>query len=127
MHFTTLLTSAIALASTATSQPTARQAPTANAVIMIVNSADHSRQPVRIPLAQLTTLDYQVTELRLESLNVNIPDIEPPELSDVVCQRYRDKYGVQLGSTEFSHEKPALISTNPVEFGWVLCYRKDRA
>ncbi|KAF5591267.1 hypothetical protein FPANT_5729 [Fusarium pseudoanthophilum] len=126
MHFTTLL-SAIALASTATSQPTARQAPTANAVIMIVNSADNSRQPVRIPLAQLTTLDYQVTELRLESLNVNIPDIESPELGDVVCQRYKDRYGVQLGSVEFSHEQPALISTNPVEFGWVLCYHKNRA
>ena len=124
MHFTTITSAIALLASAATAQPTARQAPTANANIMIVNAADHSQQPVRIPLAQLTTLNYPVTELRLISLGVNIPDIPSPDVKDIVCQRYQDRYGVQFGSTEFGYEKPALIATNPVDFGWVLCYHK---
>ncbi|KAF9771347.1 hypothetical protein IL306_011006 [Fusarium sp. DS 682] len=127
MYFTALLTSAIiAFASAGASQPTERQAPTAYAVLSIVNSAENSKEPVRVPLAQLTTFshNYQVTELRLDGLNVNIPDIESPKIEDVVCQRYRDRYGVQFGSAEFTYNNPALISTNPVEFGWVLCYHK---
>ncbi|KAL4731472.1 hypothetical protein ACLX1H_000440 [Fusarium chlamydosporum] len=119
MHFTTAITSAIALmASAGSAQPTARQAPVAYANVMVVNAADHSQQPVRIPLAQLTSLNYQVTELRLMSLSVHVPDIPSPDVKDVVCQRYNDKYGIQFGSTEFTDGKPALISTNPVEFGW---------
>jgi len=124
MHFTTIASAIALLASAAVAQPTARQAPTAYANIIVVNAADHSQQPVRIPLAQLTTLNYQVTELRLISLSVNIPDIPSPDVKDIVCQRYQDKYGVQFGSAEFGYEKPALIATNPVEFGWVLCYHK---
>ncbi|KAF4436170.1 hypothetical protein F53441_13314 [Fusarium austroafricanum] len=128
MHFTSLFAGAVAvLASATTAQPTARQAPTAYANIMVSNSADHSQQPVRIPLAQLTTLDYAVTKLDLISLSVNIPDIPSPDLADVVCQRYKDKYGVQFGSAEFGKDKPALISTNPVDFGWVLCYHKNKS
>lgn len=128
MHFTTAITSAIALmASAGSAQPTARQAPVAYANVMVVNAADHSQQPVRIPLAQLTSLNYQVTELRLMSLSVHVPDIPSPDVKDVVCQRYNDKYGIQFGSTEFTDGKPALISTNPVEFGWVLCYHKNNS
>ncbi|KAF4965612.1 hypothetical protein FSARC_6599 [Fusarium sarcochroum] len=128
MHFTSIITGAAALfASAAAAQPTARQAPVAYANVMVYNSADHSQQPVRIPLAQLTTLDYKVTKLDLISLSVHIPDIPSPDTKDVVCQRYKDKYGVQFGSTEFTDGKPALISTNPVEFGWVLCYHKNKS
>ncbi|EKJ73841.1 hypothetical protein FPSE_05964 [Fusarium pseudograminearum CS3096] len=125
MHFTAIMTGAVALLASATSaQPTTRQAPVAYANVMVVNANDHSQQPVRIPLAQLTTLKYSVTELRLISLSVNVPEIPSPDVKDVVCQRYQDKYGIQFGSTEFTEGKPALISTNPVDFGWVLCYHK---
>ncbi|RSL68487.1 hypothetical protein CEP53_002562 [Fusarium sp. AF-6] len=129
MHFTSIITGAAALfASASMAQPTARQAPVAYANIMVYNSADHSQQPVRIPFGQLTNLDqYKVTKLDLISLSVNIPDIPSPDVKDVVCQRYNDKYGVQLGSTEFTYENPALISTNPVEFGWVLCYVRGKS
>ncbi|KAM0190313.1 hypothetical protein ACHAPI_009564 [Fusarium lateritium] len=126
MHFSTIITSAVAVfASTATAQPTARQAPTAYANIMIHNLDDHSQQPVRIPLAQLTTLNYPVMELDLIGLSVHVPGIPSPDVKDIVCQRYNDKYGIQFGSTEFSVGKPARISTNPVDFGWVLCYHKN--
>ncbi|KAF5022180.1 hypothetical protein F66182_5767 [Fusarium sp. NRRL 66182] len=128
MHFTNIVTGAAALfASAATAQPAARQAPQAYANLLVINAADHSQQPVRIPLAQLTTLDYSATTLKLASLSVHIPDIPSPKLQDIVCQRYNDKYGVQLGSTEFTKDKPALLSTNPVDFGWVLCYHKYKA
>ncbi|KAM0544362.1 hypothetical protein ACHAPJ_011898 [Fusarium lateritium] len=128
MHFASIIAGAVALfASAATAQPTARQAPVAYANVMVINSADHSRQPVRIPLAQLTTLDYKITELDLISLSVHIPNIPSPDTKEVSCQRYKDKYGVQFGSTEFTENKPALISTNPVEFGWVLCYHKNKS
>ncbi|KAM0536041.1 hypothetical protein ACHAO7_012325, partial [Fusarium culmorum] len=78
------MTGAVALLASATSaQPTARQAPVAYANVMVVNANDHSQQPVRIPLAQLTTLKYSVTELRLISLSVNVPDIPSPDVKDV--------------------------------------------
>ncbi|KAM0419044.1 hypothetical protein ACHAPT_011983 [Fusarium lateritium] len=129
MYFTSIITGAAALfASASMAQPTARQAPVAYANVMIYNSAQHSQEPVRLPLAQLVSLNqYQVTKLDLISLSVHIPDIPSPDVKDVVCQRYKDKYGVQLGSTEFSYEKPALISTNPVEFGYVLCYVRNKS
>jgi hypothetical protein len=129
MHFTSIITGAVALfASASIAQPTARQAPEAYANVMVYNSADHSQQPVRIPFGQLTNLDqYKITKLDLVGLSVNIPDIPAPDIKDVVCQRYNDKYGVQLGSTEFTYENPALISTNPVEFGWVLCYVRGKS
>lgn len=129
MRFTTILAGASALfASATTAQPTARQAPVAYANLLVFNSDDHSQTPVRIPLAQLTNnAHYKITKLQLESLSVHIPDIPSPNVEDVVCQRYQDKYGVQLGSTEFSKGQPALVSTNPVDFGYILCYVKGQS
>lgn len=125
MYFTAIVTGAAALfASAASAQPTARQAPVAYANIMVYNSADHSQQPIQIPLGQLTNANYHVTKLSLISLSVHIPDIPSPDVKDVVCQRYKDQYGVQPGSAQFSYDNPALIATNPVDFGYVLCYVK---
>ncbi|KAM5363518.1 hypothetical protein ACJZ2D_011961 [Fusarium nematophilum] len=113
MHFTTVVAGAAALFASVASA----QAPVANAVILVFNEAEHSQTPMRIPLGQLTSANYQITKLSLESVNLNVPDIPSPDVEDIVCQRYKDKYGIQPGSTEFSKGKPALISTNPVEFG----------
>lgn len=128
MHFANIIAGVTTIfASVAAAQPTVRQAPEAYANLLVVNSVDHSQQPVRIPLAQLTTLDYDITKLELESLSVNVPDIPAPNVEDIVCQRYKDQYGVQFGSAEFTKGQPALIATNPVEFGWVLCYHKNKS
>ncbi|KAF4448834.1 hypothetical protein FALBO_16742 [Fusarium albosuccineum] len=128
MHFTTIVTGAVALfASTAAAQPAARQAAVAYANLLVFNEAEHSQTPVRIPFGQLTSANYRITKLQLESVSVHIPDIPAPDVEDVVCQRYQDRYGVQPGSAEFSKGKPALVSTNPVEFGYVLCYVKSKS
>ncbi|KAF5008650.1 hypothetical protein FDECE_5062 [Fusarium decemcellulare] len=128
MHFTTIAAGAVALfASTAAAQPAARQAPVAYANLLVFNEAEHSQTPVRIPFGQLTSANYRITKLQLESVSVHIPDIQAPDVEDVVCQRYQDRYGVQPGSAEFSKGKPALVSTNPVEFGYVLCYVKSKS
>ncbi|KAF4990266.1 hypothetical protein FGRMN_8574 [Fusarium graminum] len=127
MHFSTVASTVAVLASMAAAQPTTRQAPVAYANLMVHNLNDHSQQPVRIPLAQLTTLNYHVTQMDLISLSVHVPGIPSPDVKDIVCQRYADKYGIQIGSAEFSEGKPALLSTNPVDFGWVLCYHKNKS
>ncbi|CAI4212747.1 unnamed protein product [Parascedosporium putredinis] len=78
--------------------------------------------PVQVPLSTLTHVELTITGLQLTGVTVDIPDITPPSDTDVTCQMYKDEYGVQPGSAEFFKGHDAHISTNPVQFGWVLCY-----
>ncbi|KAK7413387.1 hypothetical protein QQX98_007764 [Neonectria punicea] len=129
MHFTTIIaTLAATLASTATALPaqnTQRDAGVAAANVLAVNnpiSGSHSSTPVKIPFGKLTHFDLSITELQLKGVTVTVPGATAPDASKVTCQRYKDQYGVQPGSTAFTKGHDALISTNTVEFGWVLCY-----
>ncbi|KPM38336.1 hypothetical protein AK830_g8229 [Neonectria ditissima] len=129
MHFTTLIaTLAATLASTATALPaqnTERATTGAFANVIAVNnpiSGSHSSTPVKIPFGKLTHFDLSITGLQLKSITIDVPGVTAPDASEVTCQRYQDQYGVQRGSAAFTKAKEALISTNTVEFGWVLCY-----
>ncbi|KAK7419636.1 hypothetical protein QQX98_003227 [Neonectria punicea] len=126
MHFTTIITTlAATLASTATALPTERDANVAVVNVIAVNkpiSGSHSSTPVKIPFGKLTHFDLSITGLQLKSVTVHAPGVTAPDVSEVTCQMYKDQYGVQPGSAAFTKAQEALISTNSVEFGWVLCY-----
>ncbi|KAM0428190.1 hypothetical protein ACHAPT_007091 [Fusarium lateritium] len=87
------------------------------------SGGQHTEKTVTVPFGQLTHHDLQVSELRIESIAVQLPGgaIEP-DINDVTCQMYKDEGGLDPGSAEFTINKPALLSTNTVQFGWVLCY-----
>ncbi|KAF4979731.1 hypothetical protein FDECE_18019, partial [Fusarium decemcellulare] len=127
MQFFTLITAAAAtFASTATALPSSineRAAGSAVAKILAINapiSGSHSQKNVYVPLGKLTHVDdLSITSLKLESIKVDVPNVPKPSVNDITCQMYKDQYGVQPGSAEFTKAKPALISTNSVDFGWV--------
>ncbi|OAR02758.1 hypothetical protein LLEC1_07596 [Akanthomyces lecanii] len=78
---------------------------------------------VEIPLGTLFHLDdTPITELRLKGAGATVAGLPEVDVSKITCQRYNDRYGTRVGSAPFSAASPALISTNAVEFGWVLCY-----
>ncbi|KAM5353735.1 hypothetical protein ACJ41O_000385 [Fusarium nematophilum] len=119
MHFKTIL--AAGLASTAAALPnTPRDTVTAVANVYAVNNS--TKEPVEIPFGRLTHFDLSITELQLYDVTIDILGIPPPGVDAVTCQMYKDVYGIRPGSAEFTKDEPALISTNPVDFGWVLCY-----
>lgn len=129
MHFTTIFAGLAALAASVQAAPSdieARATPHATVAIMTVNSpldGEHSTSPLNVPLGKLThQKNIKITELEIARVYSNVPGIKTPELDQITCQMYKDKYGIQPGSAEFTAEKPALISTNSVSLGWVLCY-----
>ncbi|KAF7556741.1 hypothetical protein G7Z17_g1254 [Cylindrodendrum hubeiense] len=126
MHFTTVIaTATAALASTAMALPSPKRAEgSAVANLIAVNGFgdDKDEAPITVPFGTLTHYDYQVTGLQLKSVTVDVPWGVVPDVSDITCQMYRDQYGVQPGSAKFTSSQDASLSTNPVEFGWVLCY-----
>lgn len=78
---------------------------------------------LEIPFGTLFHVDdTPITELRLKGAGATVPDLPEVNVSKITCQRYNDQYGTRVGSAPFTAESPALISTNAVEFGWVLCY-----
>lgn len=85
-------------------------------------SGDKSETPVNIPLGQLTTFDLAITGFQLQGVTVTVPDEPELDAAEVTCQRYKDAYGVQPGSAAFTTSVNASVSTNTVDFGWVLCY-----
>lgn len=78
---------------------------------------------VDVPFGRLTHVaDTPITELQLVGAVVTVPGQSQIDASKITCQRYNDQYGTKVGSAPFTTSSPALISTNPVDFGWVLCY-----
>ena len=129
MKFSMLSAAAAVFASAASASPVAaRNGPHAVANIIAVNepvSGEHSRVKFSVPFGSLTSFDNDVTGFELDSVTVNnvpFPGDNDVSVDNVVCRRYKDVTGTQAGSTSFTKTEPALISTNPVSFGWVLCY-----
>ncbi|PKS05939.1 hypothetical protein jhhlp_007772 [Lomentospora prolificans] len=127
MRFAAIFSTVAALAATATARPSvaARDDASAIANIIAINGFGPGAPPgvpVQVPFGTLTHVDLSITTLQLTGVTVNVPDAEAPADTDITCQMYKDQYGVQPGSAEFSKGKDAHISTNPVPFGWVLCY-----
>ncbi|KAH7123498.1 hypothetical protein B0J13DRAFT_566710 [Dactylonectria estremocensis] len=126
MHFTTIFaTVTAAFAATATALPTERDTGAAVANVIAVNKpldGTHSSTAVKIPFGKLTHVDLPITNLMLKSVTVTASGVAAPDVSKVTCQMYKDKYGVQPGSAAFNKKHEAYISTNTVQFGWVLCY-----
>lgn len=88
------------------------------------SGGQHTEETVTVPYGRLTHHDdMAISELRLESIGVQLPGgaIEP-DIRDVTCQMYKDEHGLDPGSREFTIDRPALLSTKAVPFGWVLCY-----
>jgi hypothetical protein len=112
MKFTTAL---FALASVAS----------VNAVGVLINATtsgiDNPTGGFRIITADLYTLntytDLAVTKLELVQAQTSVPSA-----ADVECRMYKDTAGLQPGSLPFSGSTAALISTNTVEVGTILCY-----
>ncbi|KAF4978471.1 hypothetical protein FZEAL_5157 [Fusarium zealandicum] len=124
MHFTTYLTAAASFALTATAIPTSENMPRDSdvAVANIYAINGQTKKPLEIPFGKLTHFDLSITELQLYDVTIDIVGIPPPGVGAVTCQMYKDSDGIRPGSAEFTKDNPALISTNPVDFGWVLCY-----
>ncbi|ENH67366.1 hypothetical protein FOC1_g10007144 [Fusarium oxysporum f. sp. cubense race 1] len=122
MHFTTILTIAVAtLASTATAAPKTETFATAS--VYAFNRDQNTHKFVDVPFGKLTHIDYQITDLELRGVQFLLPDGEKIDLDKVTCQMYKDSLGTQPGSAAFTKQTPAHISLfNPVQFGWVLCY-----
>ncbi|KAM0546631.1 hypothetical protein ACHAPJ_010769 [Fusarium lateritium] len=133
MHFTTVTTLVAAFASVAAAvpatkvPPTPKMAPDNNLAVVVVGAIkgsgfEQSTTPVRVPFGRLTHFDkLPITSLEVRGVMVSGNDLPVPKDEKVRCRRYKDQYGLQLGSTEFKKGKQADISTNSVDFGWVLC------
>ncbi|RSL81374.1 hypothetical protein CEP51_005903 [Fusarium floridanum] len=87
------------------------------------SGGQHTETEVTVPFGQLTHYDLAISELRLASIAVTLPGgaIEP-DIQDITCQMYKDEHGLDPRSREFTIERPALLSTHTIQFGWVLCY-----
>lgn len=74
--------------------------------------------PAPIEINKLTSLGgVSASKLSFDTgvaINVDINSIE--------CRAYKDADGVVPGSAPFTAKQPALLSTNLVEVGSVLCY-----
>ncbi|KAF4969764.1 hypothetical protein FSARC_3068 [Fusarium sarcochroum] len=133
MHFTTITTLVAAFASVAAAVPATKappapkMAPDNNLAVVVVGAIkgsgfEQSTTPVRVPFGRLTHFDkLPITSLEIRGVMVSGNDLPVPKDEKVRCRRYKDQYGLQLGSAEFKKGKQADISTNSVDFGWVLC------
>ncbi|KAI8673042.1 hypothetical protein LRP88_02433 [Fusarium phalaenopsidis] len=134
MHFTTLIAATAALASTATASflpPDAMEmlkrtmVPNhVSAKVVAVNGfgKDQTKHTILVPLGRLTHVSRtQITELRVEGVD-HVAEAPKPAEDNIVCQRYLNQYASKIGSERFTKKEPAHISTNPVDFGWILCY-----
>ncbi|KAK6948280.1 hypothetical protein Daesc_010045 [Daldinia eschscholtzii] len=123
----TIATVAAALASSASALP--KQPPVARVNLMALNhpvSGKHSQQLVPIDLATLTHKDnLPITGFAIDSISVTVPPAPGQQAitkDDITCQRFQDQWGTQRGSAAFTSSKNASVSTNSVDFGYVLCY-----
>ena len=133
MHSTTIITMLAAIASAASASPASKPAPVAkvapgsNLAVVVVGAIsgwgyEQSTTPVRVPFGKLTHFDkLPISSLEVRGVMVSGDGLPVPKDDKVRCRRYKDQYGLQVGSLEFKKGNPALISTNSVDFGWVLC------
>ncbi|KAJ4013240.1 hypothetical protein NW752_007535 [Fusarium irregulare] len=127
MHFTTIITMIAAIASAASASPAKKPAPDSNLAVVVVGAIsgwgyEQSTTPVRVPFGKLTHFDkLPISSLEVRGVMVSGDGLPVPKDDRVRCRRYKDQYGLQVGSLEFKKGNPALISTNSVDFGWVLC------
>ncbi|KPM42376.1 hypothetical protein AK830_g4176 [Neonectria ditissima] len=130
MHFTNFIATAVLLASGATATPVDLEArktlpPTAVNLLAITGTdiRFQTKTDVFVELNKLTHVEnLSITELRVKGITVNQGGVQVPHIDNVVCQRYLNKFGTQVGSERFTKKAPALIDTNEVDFAWVMCY-----
>lgn len=124
MHYSTIVTSIITFASAVTAAPT-KETPSVGVAIMTINdpiSGEKSTHPLNVPLGVLThQKNTGITKLEIARVYSTVKGVDAPEIDQITCQMYKDEYGTQPGSAEFTAKKDALISTNTVSLGWILC------
>jgi hypothetical protein len=124
MHYSTIVTGIVALASAVTAAP-AKEKPTVGVAILTVNdpiSGEKSTHPLNVPLGVLThQANIEITKLEIARVYSTVKGVEAPKIDEITCQMYKDQYGTLRGSADFTAKKDALISTNSVSLGWVLC------
>jgi len=133
MHFTSIITTVAVIASAASASPAKKPAPVAKVApdstlaVVVVGAIngwgyESSTTPVRVPFGKLTHFDkLPISSLEVRGVMVIGDGLPVPKDDKVRCRRYKDQYGLQIGSLEFKKGNPAHISTGSVEFAWVLC------
>ncbi|KAF4974364.1 hypothetical protein FZEAL_8729 [Fusarium zealandicum] len=124
MHFPIVLAGITTFASAVAADPQAAQ-PVGVAIMTVNNpvNGEHSTLPLNVPLGVLThQADNKITELQIARVYSNSASVKAPDVAKVTCQMYKDQYGTQPASKEFTSEKPGIISKDSVNLGWVLCY-----
>jgi hypothetical protein len=90
-------------------------------VAMMTYNGDDS-SPLNVPLGVLTTnKGVKVTELEIARIYSSVEGVKPPKADQVTCQMYKDQWGTVPASKDFTAKKGALIGTNSVPLGWILC------
>ncbi|KAF5000242.1 hypothetical protein FGRMN_1874 [Fusarium graminum] len=119
MHYPTVLFSIATLFNAVSAAP--KQEYNVGVAMMTYNGDDST--PLNVPLGVLThnPKSGPITELEIARIYSSVEGVKPPKEDQVVCQMYKDQWGTIPGSKEFTSKKSALISTNPVPLGWVLC------
>ncbi|KAK4616127.1 Ecp59-1 [Fulvia fulva] len=121
MYTTALLTLALAALSTAT--PLSRR-DQYYGVSLAVNTnpagQPETASPAPIELNVLTSLGG-VSASKL-TIDPNIGPFGGLDINSIECRAYKDAAGVVPGSKAFHVNEPAVLSTNVVEVGSVLCY-----
>jgi len=73
----------------------------------------------------LSTFDVEIGSLYVQDFpsvcGFKINSADGADVASVKCQAYKDAEGTEKGSAEFTADKPALIATNPVQEGSILC------
>lgn len=79
----------------------------------------------------LNSFDVEVDKLTVVELpsvcGLKIVSVDGADAKSIKCKAYTDKEGKEPGSDEFTQEVPALIATNPVQEGSILCVSGDNA
>ncbi|KAI1653069.1 hypothetical protein F4813DRAFT_285003 [Daldinia decipiens] len=128
----TVATIAAALVSSAAALP--KEPSFAKVNLVAINrpiSGEWSEKRVTVDLATLSHQEnLPITGLAIESVYITAPPapgLSAIGVADITCQRYKDQFGVQRGSAAFTSSVNASISTNSVDFGYVLCYANPTA
>ncbi|KAF4959589.1 hypothetical protein FSARC_10675 [Fusarium sarcochroum] len=117
MYFPTILAGIATLSTAVAAAP--KEKPYIGVAIMTYNGDDSS--PLNVPLGVLTHATRKVTEIEIARAYSTVKGVKAPDVDQITCQMYKDKYGSVPGSKDFTADEGARISTNPVEFGWLLC------
>ncbi|PMD43302.1 hypothetical protein L207DRAFT_631420 [Hyaloscypha variabilis F] len=84
----------------------------------------HITIPLQVPLYHLTRCSLPPSHLCSAS-KLTIDPLSSPtnvDLNAVECRAYKDAEGMLPGSAAFTVGKPALLSTNLVDVGSMICY-----